>query len=149
MLIELGDVICVVIGCDFPVLLRPCGDNTWKFLSDCYVWDIEATQGLLGPLPPQWQAQLFYDPVAEQRSYARYRNLETGELTAEDPRLEPLAGWQRVSVEELGLDLTGDDPEVYDFFRNTDDGRIVDFDPRLEPEALKSRGVNLETFVLS
>ncbi|KAF5677435.1 heterokaryon incompatibility protein [Fusarium denticulatum] len=144
-----GDVICVVLGCDFPVLLRPCGDNTWKFLSDCYVWDIEATQGLLGPLPSPWQAQLLYDPVTEQRSYARYHNLETGELTAEDPRLEPLAGWQRVSVEELGRDLTGDDPEVYDFFRNMEDGRIVDSDPRLEPEALKSRGVNLETFILS
>ncbi|KAF5563384.1 heterokaryon incompatibility protein [Fusarium phyllophilum] len=140
---------CVVLGCDFPALLRPCEDNTWKFLSDCYVWDLEATQGLLGPLPSPWQAQLFYDPVTEERSYARYRNLETGELTAEDPRLEPLIGWQRASLEELGRDLTGDDPEVYDFFRNMEDGRIVDSDPRLEPEALKSRGVNLETFVLS
>ncbi|KAF5568270.1 heterokaryon incompatibility protein [Fusarium napiforme] len=144
-----GDVICVVLGCDFPVILRPCEDNTWKFLSDCYVWDLEATQGLLGPLPAPWQAQLFYDPVAEQRSYSRYHNPETGEFTAEDPRLEPLVGWQRVSVEELGRDLTGDDPEVYDFFRNTEDGRIVDSDPRLEPEALKSRGVKLETFILS
>ncbi|KAF4437259.1 heterokaryon incompatibility [Fusarium acutatum] len=144
-----GDVICVVLGCDFPVLLRPCEDNTWKFLSDCYVWDLEATQGLLGSLPPPWQAQLFYDPVSEHRSYTRYRNPETGRLTAEDPRLEPLVGWQRVSLEELGRDLTGDDPEVYDFFRNTEDGRIVDSDPRLKPEALKSRGVNLETFVLS
>ncbi|EWZ42976.1 hypothetical protein FOZG_07732 [Fusarium oxysporum Fo47] len=144
-----GDVICVVLGCDFPVLLRPSEDNTWKFLSDCYVWDLEATQGLLGPLPSLWQAQLFYDPVTEHRSYTRYHNPETGELTVEDPRLEPLVGWQRVSVEELGRDLTGDDPEVYDFFRNMEDGRIVNSDPRLEPEALKSRGVNLETFVLS
>ncbi|KAF5687273.1 oleate-activated transcription factor 1 [Fusarium circinatum] len=144
-----GDVICVVLGCDFPALLRPCENNTWKFLSDCYVWDLEATQGLLGPLPSPWQAQLFYDPVAEHRSYTRYHNPETGELTAEDPRLEPLVGWQRVSLEELGRDPTGDDPEVYDFFRNIEDGRIVDSDPRLEPEALKSRGVNLETFTLS
>ncbi|KAF5543892.1 heterokaryon incompatibility protein [Fusarium mexicanum] len=144
-----GDVICVVLGCDFPVLLRPCDNNNWKFLSDCYVWDLEATQGLLGPLPSPWQAQLFYDPVAEHRSYTRYHNPEPGELTAEDPRLKPLVGWQRVSLEELGRDLTGDDPEVYDFFRNIEDGRIVDSDPRLEPEALKSRGVNLETFILS
>ncbi|KAF5592118.1 heterokaryon incompatibility protein [Fusarium pseudocircinatum] len=144
-----GDVICVVLGCDFPVLLRPCEDNTWKFLSDCYVWDIEATQGLLGPLRSPRQAQLFYDPAIEQRSYVRYHNLETGELTAEDPRLEPLAGWQRVSVVELGRDLTGDDLEVYDLFRNMEDGRIVGSNPRLEPEALKGRGMNLETFILS
>ncbi|KAF5622962.1 heterokaryon incompatibility protein [Fusarium sp. NRRL 52700] len=144
-----GDVICVVLGCDFPVLLRPCENNTWKFLSDCYVWDLEATQGLLGPLPAPWQAQLFYDPVTEHRSYTRYHNPETGELTPEDPRLEPLVGWQRVPLEELGRDLTGDDPEVYDLFRNMEDGRIVDSDPRLEPEALKRRGVNLETFTLS
>lgn len=146
---SLGDVICVFLGCDFPVLLRPCKDNTWKFLSDCYVWDLEVTQGLLGPLPSPWKSQLFYDPVIEHRSYTRYHNPETGELTADDPRLEPLVGWQRVSLEELGRDLTGDDPEVYDFFRNMEDGRIVNSDPRLEPEALKSRGVNLETFVLS
>ncbi|KAF5251284.1 hypothetical protein FANTH_3576 [Fusarium anthophilum] len=144
-----GDVICVVLGCDFPALLRPCDNNNWKFLSDCYVWDLEATQGLLGPLPSPWQAQLFYDPVTEHRCYTHYNNPETGELTVEDPRLEPLVGWQRVSLEELGRDLTGDDPEVYDFFRNIEDGRIVDSDPRLEPEALKSRGVNLETFILN
>ncbi|KAK2676518.1 Heterokaryon incompatibility [Fusarium oxysporum f. sp. vasinfectum] len=134
-----GDVICVVLGCDFPVLLRPSEDNTWKFLSDCYVWDLEATQGLLGPLPSLWQAQLFYDPVTEHRSYTRYHNPETGELTAEDPRLEPLVGWQRVSVEELGRDLTGDDPEVYDFFRNMEDGRIVNSDP--------SRGCTYEALI--
>ncbi|CCT64715.1 related to heterokaryon incompatibility protein [Fusarium fujikuroi] len=144
-----GDVICVVLGCDFPVLLRPCKDNTWKFLSDCYVWDLETAQGLIGPLPPPWQQQLFYDPIIEHRSFTRYYNHNTGELTAEDPRLEPLVGWQRVSLEELGRDLTGDDPEVYEFFRNMEDGRIVNSDPRLEPEALECRGVNLETFVLS
>ncbi|KAF4342400.1 heterokaryon incompatibility [Fusarium beomiforme] len=144
-----GDMICVFLGCDFPVLLRPCEDHTWKFLSDCYVWDLEASQGLLGPLPPHWKAQLFYDPVNEHRSHTRYHNNETGELTAEDPRLEPLEGWQRISLEDLERELTGDDPEVCDFFRNTKDGRIVDSDPRLEPEALRRRGVNLETFVLS
>ncbi|KAF9765841.1 hypothetical protein IL306_001808 [Fusarium sp. DS 682] len=149
ILTVLGDTICVFLGCDFPVLLRPCEDNTWKFLSDCYVLDLEATQGLLGPLAAPWRAQVFYDPANGYRNYTRYHNTETGELTAEDPRLEPLEGWQRISLEELGRDLTGDDPEVYDFFRNTEDGGIVNSDPRLEPEALRCRGVNLETFVLS
>ncbi|KAF4469654.1 heterokaryon incompatibility [Fusarium albosuccineum] len=144
-----GDVICVLLGCDFPVLLRPSENNTWKFISDCYVWDLEASQGLLGPLPSPWQAHLLYHPVYEHGTYNRYFNPDTGELTAEDPRLGPLEGWQRIPLEELGRDLTGDDPEVYDFFSNTEDGRVVNSDPRLEPEALKGLGVDLETFVLT
>ncbi|KAF5011626.1 hypothetical protein FDECE_2289 [Fusarium decemcellulare] len=144
-----GDVICVLLGCDFPVLLRPSEDNTWKFISDCYVWDLEASQGLLGPLPSPWQVHLLYHPVYEHGTYNRYFNPDTGELTAEDPRLRPLEGWQRIPLEELGRDLTGDDPEVYDFFRNTEDGRVVNSDPRLEPEALKGLVVGLETFVLT
>jgi hypothetical protein len=70
-------------------------------------------------------------------------------MTAEDPRLGPLEGWQRISRWDLGRDLNGDDPFVCDFFKNDDDGRIVDSDPRLEPEALKELGVPLETFALS
>ncbi|KAJ3543224.1 hypothetical protein NM208_g3684 [Fusarium decemcellulare] len=99
------------------LLLRPSEDNTLKFISDCYVWDLEASQGLLGPLPSPWQAHSLYHPVYEHGSYNRYFNPDTGELTAEDPRLGPLEGWQRIPLEELGRDLTGDDPEVYDFFR--------------------------------
>ncbi|SPJ75766.1 uncharacterized protein FTOL_05497 [Fusarium torulosum] len=43
-----GEVICVFLGCDFPVLLRPYWNNTWKYMSECYVWDLEASRGLLG-----------------------------------------------------------------------------------------------------
>lgn len=148
MLILLGDVICVFLGCDFPVLLRPLENNTWKYISDCYVWDLESSKGLLGPLPSPWELQLFYDPADESRSYIRYLNTVTSEMTEEDPRLGPIEGWQRISRWDLGRDLNGDDPFVCDFFKNVEDGRIVDSDPRLEPEALKERGVPLETFVL-
>ncbi|KIL93116.1 aspartate cytoplasmic [Fusarium avenaceum] len=105
-----GDVICVFLGCDFPVLLRPLENNTWKYVSDCYVWDLESSKGFLGPLPWPWELQLFYDPADEARSYIRYLNTVTSEMTEEDPRLGPLEGWQRISRWDLGRDLNGDDP---------------------------------------
>lgn len=60
-------------------------------------------------------------------------------VRVEDPRLSPLAGWERVERE-----LDRDDPTIYDFFWNKDAGKVVNYDPRLEPGALEARGVKLE-----
>jgi hypothetical protein len=75
-------------------------------------------------------------------------NAETGEHTTEDPRLEPHPEWERIDLEDLGRDLTGDDPEFCDFFRNKSTGELINYDPRLLPEALKARGVQLRNFTL-
>lgn len=74
-----------------------------------------------------------------------FLDLETGEETIEDPRLESLEGsnWERVDHEP-----TLDDPEVFDYFRNKETGEVINSDPRLLPEALKARGVYLTTFCL-
>ncbi|KAH7148490.1 heterokaryon incompatibility protein-domain-containing protein [Dactylonectria macrodidyma] len=144
-----GDVVCVILGCDRPLILRPNPDGTYHFLSHGFVYDLQDSQALLGPLPSPWRVQVYEHPQQEFRNYNQYFNRETKELTPEDPRLGPLSGWERIPLDKLGRDLTGDDPEVIDFFKNTKDGRIVNSDPRLSPDALERKGVKLEMFVLT
>ncbi|CAJ0548656.1 Ff.00g022690.m01.CDS01 [Fusarium sp. VM40] len=122
-----GDIICVLLGCDFPVLLRPLENDTWKYISECYVWDLESSKGLLGPLPSPWEIRIFHDPTDGARSYIRYLNTITSEMTEEDPRLGPLEGWQRISRWDLGRDLNGDDPFVCDFFKNVEDDTTTSY----------------------
>lgn len=33
---RVGDVLCVLLGCDFPVILRPAGDHTYQVIGTCY-----------------------------------------------------------------------------------------------------------------
>ncbi|KAF7547280.1 hypothetical protein G7Z17_g7844 [Cylindrodendrum hubeiense] len=144
-----GDVVCVILGCDRPFILRPAYNGTYHFLSYGFVYDLQDSQALLGPLPSAWRVQVYEHHEQEFRSYNQYFNTDTKELTTEDPRLGPISGWERIPLDKIGRGLTGDDPEVIDFFKNTKDGSIVDSDPRLSPEALEKRGVQLEAFVLT
>ena len=34
--VEVGDTVAVILGCNFPVLLRPF-DNGYKYVGECYV----------------------------------------------------------------------------------------------------------------
>lgn len=144
-----GDVVCVILGCDRPLIIRPASDGTHHFLSHSFVYDLQDSQAFLGPLPPPWRVQVHANRDQEFRSSNQYYNADTYKLTPEDPRLEPLPDWERIPLDDLGRGLNGDDPEVIDFFKNTNDGRILNSDPRFSPEALVERGLELETFVLS
>ena len=70
-------------------------------------------------------------------------NSETGETTAEDPRLGRLAKWDRI---ERVVDW--DDSMQYDFFKHKETGEVINYDPRLEPEALEAKGMQLTWFSL-
>jgi Heterokaryon incompatibility protein (HET) len=46
--LEDEDIICVLLGCGYPVILRPCGDN-WRLVGECFIYEImggEAIQWL-------------------------------------------------------------------------------------------------------
>lgn len=145
---DTGDIICVFLGCNVPVVLRPLSDGNYRLVGDAYVNGLEDAQSLLGRLPNPWRVQIFDHPDQEFRIEHRYLNQETGELTASDPRLEDHVEWTRVPLEELGRNLTGDDPLVIDFFRHKSSGRMMNSDPRLLPDALEARGVQLQWFTI-
>lgn len=61
-----------------------------------------------------------------------------------DPRLGPLpVQWEEMRPEGKEVDVN-----VASRFKNRDTGEVMDSDPRLLPDALRDRGIPLESFCL-
>ena len=139
----IGDIVCVLLGCEAPMLLRPQLYGKYAIVGECCVHGLHDGASLLGPLPHPWRVQVFEDSTGSLCIY-RYFNADTGELSDEDPRLDPLPEeWEKLEIER-----TADDPGIFKNFRNKITGEIMNADPRLLPEALKTRGVDMQTFTL-
>ncbi|KAK5661140.1 hypothetical protein OQA88_11030 [Cercophora sp. LCS_1] len=142
--VEEGDVVCVILGCDLPLLIRPVNETEDKFrvVGVCFVPGLMDGESLLGPLPGNWRLQMifrggFYSPTYTDTSLAEI-------MQTEDPRLGSLdPNWVAIP-----RDRTQDDPYFFSSFRDENTGRVINSDPRLLPNALKQRGVVLEDFVL-
>ena len=48
---QLGDQVCVLLGCDLPMLLRPTSESEYQVVGSCYVDGLMFGEALLGPLP--------------------------------------------------------------------------------------------------
>ncbi|KAK1242546.1 hypothetical protein MKX08_005358 [Trichoderma sp. CBMAI-0020] len=143
-----GDTICVIPGCNSPVVLRQTRDGNFRLVGSSFVYGLNDGQTLLGSLNHPWRVQIFDHPDQDFRIEHRYYNQETRELAVSDPRLEDHPDWERVSLEDLGRPLIGDDPIILEFFKNKMTGEIINSDPRLLPEALEARGVDLQWFTI-
>ena len=100
-------------------------------------------QALLGPLPPNFRVYSYRgnDGV----DIVSYLNTQTNEFHFDNPNLGPLPSqWEQGEITEWSVD----DPADLVKFRNKATGEEIDSDPRMLPEALKARGVKLETFSL-
>ncbi|KAL7622493.1 hypothetical protein AAE478_008000 [Parahypoxylon ruwenzoriense] len=141
---ESGDTVCVLLGCDSPMVLREQHTSgRFTIIGESYVCGLEDVRALLGPLERQWRARVHFDSIARPIA-SSFLNLETGEVLEDDPRLPELSDeWEVIPWER-----TADDPVTFRAFKNKTTGSIVKSDPRLTPEALKSRGVPLEPFAL-
>lgn len=53
--IQPGDLICVLLGCQTPMLLRPTSDSRYQVLGSCYVHGLMDREAFLGPLPEDYQ----------------------------------------------------------------------------------------------
>ncbi|OCK81163.1 HET-domain-containing protein [Lepidopterella palustris CBS 459.81] len=146
-----GDMICIILGCDRPLVLRPLNgsDGHFQLIGDSFIHGLSDGIGILGPFPKPWIAQGFEYPEIDLRCTFKFFNAETGEVTPEDPRLESQTEWERIDLETLGRRHVADDPVILDFFRNKSTGEIMDSDPRMLPEALEKRGVKLRKFVIA
>lgn len=172
---KIGDIVCVLLGCDTPVILRPQprlqpqpspqseisgfeertsqlprpsppGEDTeFLFVGPCFVYGLDDANGLLGPLPKPWRVQVFTDESG-LRSIYKFLNPDTGVLSEEDPRLPPLDG-DKWERAPRGR-RTGDDPITFQRFRNKLTGEVVNYDPRMDRDALEARGVRIREFNL-
>ncbi|KAK3319498.1 heterokaryon incompatibility protein-domain-containing protein [Cercophora scortea] len=138
-----GDIICVFLGCHFPMVLRPQPNGRFAVVGESYVYGLNDGIGLLGALPGEWRVQIFQDSSSITEGCYRFYDPDTSTLTDEDPRLEPLEEWERMDHMR-----TGDDPFVFQYYMHKVTGETVNSDPRMTPEALRARGVDVRTFQL-
>ena len=136
-----GDEICIILGCQTPLILRSDGRGTREIVGPCYVHGIMEGEALLRPLPNGWRRA---DRYSRQRSsgWPVFVHNETGQREAEDPRLGDLPpGWKRE---------TWDDDHYIRYVR--EDGvkpTFPDKDPRMTYEALEARGVKFDDILIS
>ncbi|KGO66067.1 Heterokaryon incompatibility [Penicillium italicum] len=135
---KLDDEVSVILGCDFPLVLRPRGSNRYEVVGPCFVHGLMLGEALKPPLEPPWKDVL---PVTRGWALPYLTNTETGALLKSDPRLGLLpTGWEEV----MSLD-----PFLPPFvFENKENGNISVNDPRMSADAIKKRGIVLETLEL-
>jgi hypothetical protein len=134
--------VCIFLGCYSPMILRPVDSEKFQVVGEAYIHGLEDAIGVLGPLPTGWKVIIVGDTLG--RPLHRYLNRDKWEYTAEDPRLDRLPPeWERIEYER-----SPDDPALFEMFKNCVTGETINSDPRLSPEALRVRGVRLETFQL-
>ena len=137
-----GDIICLIFGCDVPLVLRPDEDSTFKIVGECYVDGNMSGEPLLGQLPDNWIPVRRWLPGIS-RMCNDFLDGDTGRIQTDDPRLtEPLpVGW-RIKSHDLEAALNWYVNEI----TGEDAGRI---DPRLKPTELKEqRRIDIREFRL-
>lgn len=120
------------------MVIRPRGSGQYEVVGPCFVHGLMLGEALKPPLEPPWKDAL---PVTKGWALPYFVNTETGELLKSDPRLGSLPpGWEEV---------TSLDPFLPPFvFENKDDGYISINDPRMSADAIRQRGIVLETLEL-
>lgn len=136
-----GDEICIILGCQTPLVLRSDGRGNRKIVGQCYVHGIMEGEALLGPLPNGWRKANEYSRQYGGNWPVIVHN-ETGQLMTEDPRLGNLPpGWTRETWD--------DDPYVRYVREDGVKPTFPDKDPRMTYEALEARGVKFDDILIS
>jgi hypothetical protein len=136
--IQPGDAICILLGLDYPIALRPVYNGQYLVIGCCYVHGLMDGEGILGSLPGSWRVEYWRPNLAVvEKSIVVpfFVNTETGERTQEDPRLWQLPpGWSSY-LNGAGV------------LRFRDEGGMkIWADPRLTSEELKKHGIKTQTF---
>jgi hypothetical protein len=136
------DIVVVLLGCQVPIILRPTNNTSqYQVVGEAYFQSVMHQEALLGSLPEHFENIQQVDQ--DGSTSLVYRNLETGSVEVEDPRLVDVdlpRGWRR-----------GSDPSraYHGRFLNDHTGEITwRRDPRITIEFLKGMGVDLKVFDL-
>ena len=138
--IETGDRLCIVLGCQSPLVLRANKFGNHSVVGECYLDGMMDGAGLIGMLPSNWQRVARYSPDP-RGGYDAFLNRDTGIVQVEDPRLGPLPPGWRIANHSYKHVLNYYTNEAAGIFRSQ-------FDPRMSPEALKARGIDLQEYRL-
>lgn len=134
-----GDKVVVVAGIYNPLILRPLENGRHMPVVSAYCTGIMFGEAILRPLPDSVEC-VFYS-LKRSTSFT-FRNNTTKRLAYTDPRLSPLsAAWRDV--------ISKDTPHRprYEHIK-TGEIRFQRCDPRCDVDALRKRGVKIDTFTL-
>lgn len=137
-----GDLICIVLGCSVPLVLRPTSSGHLQIVGSAYVDYLMDGSAVLGLLPPHWQRFQRIIPGVGFSTAFQNTNDATGAYVSEDPRLGRVpSGWRRKNH---------DKDHLYSLFVHRETGEDSEEvgDPRLTLDAIQARGVELEIFDL-
>ena len=134
------DVVCVLLGCSSPLILRPKEAGHYAIVGECYVDGIMNGETFLGQFPENWRrAQKWFPQYRD--FFPVFHDNQSGISQNRDPRLGEIpAGWRYKShyyqdaYPEYVDDETGED--------------LGELHPNLRYEALKARGLEFEEFRL-
>jgi hypothetical protein len=83
------DVVCVLLGCEAPMLLRPVGTTgNFRVVGQCFMPNIAHGEALLGPLPPHIRF-VWATNIASGERWG-FLDDRTGQYSRWDPRLDLL-----------------------------------------------------------
>jgi hypothetical protein len=126
----------MLLGCDVPLILRPCPDDEWVIVDACHVHSMMNGKALLGRLPDNINLVRHLAPVG--RYFVSFRNRKTGEIGRHDARASALSSTWNVATHEM---------QEYYMYVNDETGEIW-LDPWLSEGMLRERGVPVRTFKL-
>jgi hypothetical protein len=143
---RVGDIICVLLGCDVPMVLRPIGPGKFSLVGECYCDGVMDGAALLGLLPEGFR--FLWNFEEGMGTYcAGYIDRRSGKVQGEDPRLtgHPLPPrWRIEKKSEISVVVTF----VEEYENGTDKTRTEALDPRMSPVVLRQRGVDIIEFDL-
>ena len=126
---QLGDQVCVLLGCNLPMLLRSTSKSQYQVVGPCYVHGLMNGEAFLGPIPEHFQLILAFDK-SENGYLRRFVDNRTRKIQYHDPRIDLLP------------EDDGDEAVPMKCFVDGSQERL------LTPEMIERRGVKLQTFDL-
>ena len=126
---QVGDQVCVLLGCEMPMLLRSTSKSQHQVIGPCYVHGLMDGEGLLGPLPGHFQRSVvFEEPL--RKYFSGFLDRRTGKTQYNDPRND-----------SLPEDDSGEAAPTWEFPGGSRGRRVT-------PKMIERRGVKLQTFDL-
>lgn len=141
-----GDQVCVLLGCESCMLLRPTGSR-WQVVGECYVPGLASGQALAGSLPENYKVVLCYDE-ARTGWYRKIYDTLTNQVIGEDPRFD-VSEYPEVgsTIETTVWNPSKQASERFEVQIASEDSRLRLAYPWRE-ENLEKRGVVLQDFYL-
>ncbi|KAF2494412.1 HET-domain-containing protein [Lophium mytilinum] len=146
---EPEDEVVHVLGCRWPLVLRPEAEKGFKVVGHAYVDGANDREAILGPLPEHYSNVALYD-AGTAKWWPAYMDGRTREVRIEDPRMGPLPeGWRvrRHAEEKMWIWYVRDDQDI-GALEGLKTERKWRSDPRLIVEALKKRGIAIQEWEL-